>query len=91
MPGRNAVASRKDWVKWPDIICTRSGLSCFDLGQLIYRYLRRGSAYFKGIDLRQAFHQDMFDETTFSAAWDCAMKQIRIDVHQEQRLISHRR
>jgi hypothetical protein len=85
----NPIPKREDWVVYPDLTCSISGMSCFEIAQLILAHLRNwhcAKSWYAGVPLDLAYRQGWFDEEVFSAAWKCAEKQLGIEIRRERRI-----
>jgi len=75
----------KDWVKYPDMDCPKSGLSCFELSELIFGHFRNfRSTHYNGYSIDVAYHMGLFDEGVFSMAFECAEEKLRGQVAREK-------
>ena len=83
----NSIPPRAMWVQYPDLTCSKSGLTCYELGIMILKHRKNwGSVEWQGMDFQAAYHAGCFDEEVFTAAFECADQQVRILAQQEREL-----
>lgn len=83
----NAIPPKMMWVQYPDLTCSKSGLTCYELGVMILKHHKNwGSVKWDGKGLDEAYHAGCFDEEVFTAAFECADKQVVILAQQEREL-----